>query len=77
MLDETAVTNIKGALMADSIGTCVSAVLSTTTTFIERLRRYKGQPHRSDRYDHRRAVPAGYIFSPLFLTIPSFATARL
>ena len=26
----------------------------------ERLRRYRGRPHRSDRYDHRRAVPVSY-----------------
>ena len=38
MLDEDGrLPNIKGALMADSIGTCVGAVLgtSTTTTFVE------------------------------------------
>ena len=30
----------------------------------KRLRRYRGRPHRSDRYDHRRAVPAGYHLQP-------------
>ena len=68
MLDEDGrLPNIKGALMADSIGTCVGAVLgtSTTTTFVESA----------------SAMTTGVlfllatIFSPLFLTIPSFATA--
>ena len=30
----------------------------------ERLRRGGGRPHRSDRYDHRRSVPAGHRVQP-------------
>ena len=42
----------------------------------ERLRRYRGRPHRSDRYDHRRAVPAGHHLQPAVPHHPqSFATA--
>ena len=64
MLDEDGrLPNIKGALMADSIGTCVGAVLgtSTTTTFVESASGV--------------LFLLATIFSPLFLTIPSFATA--
>lgn len=67
MLDEDGkLPHIKGALMADSIATCAGAVLgtSTTTTFVECFRRYRGRPHRSDRYDHRHPVPAGHHLQP-------------
>ena len=79
MLDEDGrLPNIKGALMADSIGTCVGAVLgtSTTTTFVESA----SGVTEGGRTGLTAATTAvlfllASIFSPLFLTIPSFATA--
>ena len=41
----------------------------------ERFRRHRGRPHRPDLHDHRYPLPAGRGIQPLFLTIPSFATA--
>ena len=79
MLDEDGrLPNIKGALMADSIGTCVGAVLgtSTTTTFVE-----SASGVTEGGRTGLTAMTTGVlfllatIFSPLFLTIPSFATA--
>ena len=76
MLDEDGkLPHIKGALMADSIATCAGAVLgtSTTTTFVESA---SGVTEGG-----RTSMTTGVlfllatIFSPLFLTIPSFATA--
>ena len=79
ILDEDGrLPNIKGALMADSIGTCVGAVLgtSTTTTFVE-----SASGVTEGGRTGLTAMTTGVlfllatIFSPLFLTIPSFATA--
>ena len=79
MLDEDGrLPHIKGALMADSIGTCVGAVLgtSTTTTFVE-----SASGVTEGGRTGLTAMTTGVlfllatIFSPLFLTIPSFATA--
>ena len=72
MLDEDGkLPHIKGALLADSIATCAGAVLgtSTTTTFVESA---SGVTEGG-----RTGVLflLATIFSPLFLTIPSFATA--
>ena len=68
----------KGALMADSIATCAGAVLgtSTTTTFVE-----SASGVTEGGRTGLTAMTTGIlfllatIFSPLFLTIPSFATA--
>ena len=71
MLDEDGkLPRIKGALMADSIATCAGAVLgtSTTTTFVESA---SGVTSMTTGVLFLLAT----IFSPLFLTIPSFATA--
>ena len=79
MLDEEGkLPNIKGALMADSIATCAGAVLgtSTTTTFVE-----SASGVTEGGRTGLTAMTTGVlfllatIFSPLFLTIPSFATA--
>ena len=79
MLDEDGkLPHIKGALMADSIATCAGAVLgtSTTTTYVE--------SSSGVTVGGRTGLTAtttavlfllASIFSPLFLTIPSFATA--
>ena len=72
MLDEEGkLPRIKGALLADAIATSAGAVLgtSTTTTYVE-----------SASTGLTAATTAvlfllASIFSPLFLTIPSFATA--
>ena len=78
MLDEDGkLPHIKGALMADSI-TCAGAVLgtSTTTTFVE-----SASGVTEGGRTGLTAMTTGIlfllatIFSPLFLTIPSFATA--
>ena len=79
MLDEDGrLPNIKGALMADSIGTCVGAVLgtSTTTTFVESASGVT-EGGRTGLTSMTTGVLflLATIFSPLFLTIPSFATA--
>ena len=79
MLDEDGkLPHIKGALMADSIATCAGAVLgtSTTTTFVE-----SASGVTEGGRTGLTAMTTGVlfllatIFSPLFLTIPSFATA--
>lgn len=79
MLDENGkLPRIKGALLADSIATSVGAVLgtSTTTTYVESAAGVT-QGGRTGL----TAITTGFIFlisivfSPLFLTIPSFATA--
>ena len=79
MLDEEGkLPRIKGALMADSIATCAGAVLgtSTTTTFVE-----SASGVTEGGRTGLTAMTTGVlfllatIFSPLFLTIPSFATA--
>lgn len=69
---------IKGALLADAIATSVGAVLgtSTTTTFVESTAGVSEGGRTG-----LTAITTGIlfllalIFSPLFLTIPSFATA--
>lgn len=79
MLDKDGkLPRIKGALMADAVATTAGAVLgtSTTTTFVESASGVT-QGGRTGL----TAVTTGLlfllsaIFSPLFLTIPSFATA--
>ena len=79
MLDEDGkLPRIKGALMADAVATSVGAVLgtSTTTTYVE--------SSSGVTVGGRTGLTAtttavlfllASIFSPLFLTIPSFATA--
>ena len=69
---------IKGALMADAVATSVGAVLgtSTTTTYVESA----SGVTEGGRTGLTAATTAvlfllASIFSPLFLTIPSFATA--
>ena len=79
MLDENGkLPRIKGALMADAVATSVGAVLgtSTTTTYVERA----SGVTEGGRTGLTAATTAvlfllASIFSPLFLTIPSFATA--
>ena len=79
MLDEEGkLPRIKGALLADAIATSVGAVLgtSTTTTFVESA----SGVTEGGRTGLTAATTAvlfllASIFSPLFLTIPSFATA--
>ncbi len=79
MLDKDGkLPGIKGALMADAVGTCAGALLgtSTITTFVESSSGI-GEGGRTGL----TAVTSGFLFllaaffSPLFLTIPSFATA--
>ena len=78
ILDEDGkLPHIKGALMADSIATCAGAVLGTsTTTFVE-----SASGVTEGGRTGLTAMTTGIlfllatIFSPLFLTIPSFATA--
>ena len=79
MLDEDGkLPHIKGALMADSIATCAGAVLgtSTTTTFVESASGVT-EGGRTGLTSMTTGVLflLATIFSPLFLTIPSFATA--
>ncbi|MDE6209191.1 MAG: NCS2 family permease [Lachnospiraceae bacterium] len=79
MLDKDGkLPRIKGALLADSIATCVGAVLgtSTTTTFVESA----SGVTEGGRTGLTSVVTGllfliAIIFSPLFLSIPSFATA--
>lgn len=79
MLDENGkLPKIKGALMADAVATTAGAVLgtSTTTTFVE-----SASGVTEGGRTGLTAIVTGLlfllsvIFSPLFLTIPSFATA--
>lgn len=79
MLDKNGrLPRIKGALMADAVATSAGAVLgtSTTTTFVE-----SASGVTEGGRTGLTAVTTGLlfllalIFSPLFLTIPSFATA--
>lgn len=79
MLDKDGkLPRIKGALLADAIATSAGAVLgtSTTTTFVE-----SASGVSEGGRTGLTAVTTGLlfllavIFSPLFLTIPSFATA--
>ncbi len=79
MLDKDGkLLHIKGALMADSLATCAGAVLgtSTTTTFVESASGVT-EGGRTGLTSMTTGVLflLSVIFSPLFLTIPSFATA--
>ena len=78
MLDEDGkLPHIKGALMADSIATCAGAVLGTsTTTFVESASGVT-EGGRTGLTSMTTGVLflLAVVFSPLFLTIPSFATA--
>ncbi len=79
MLDEEGrLPKIRGALMADAVGTCAGALFgtSTTTTFVE-----SASGVAAGGRTGLTAVVAGILFglslflSPIFLAIPSFATA--
>lgn len=79
MLDENGkLPRIKGALMSDALATCAGAVLgtSTTTTFVE-----SASGVTEGGRTGLTALTTGFlflisvIFAPLFLAIPSFATA--
>lgn len=79
MLDENGqLPGIKGALLADAVGTTVGALLgtSTVTTFVE-----SSSGIAEGGRTGLTAVVTGVLFlvslvlAPLFLTIPSFATA--
>ncbi len=79
MLDEDGrLPRIRGALMADAVGTSIGAVLgtSTTTTFVE-----SASGVAEGGRTGLTAVTAAILFglslflSPVFLAIPSFATA--
>ena len=79
MLDkEGKLPHIRGALMADAVGTCAGAVFgtSTTTTFVE-----SASGVAAGGRTGLTAVVAGIMFglslflAPIFLAIPSFATA--
>ena len=78
MLDKDGkLPHIKGALMADSLATCAGAVLGTsTTTFVESASGVT-EGGRTGLTSMTTGVLflLSVIFSPLFLTIPSFATA--
>ena len=79
MLDEEGkLPHIRGALMADAVGTCAGALFgtSTTTTFVE-----SASGVAAGGRTGLTAVVSGILFglslflSPIFLAIPSFATA--
>ena len=79
MLDEEGrLPNIKGALMADAVATTVGAVLgtSTTTTFVESASGVT-EGGRTGLTPLTTAILFGIslFLSPIFLAIPSFATA--
>ncbi|MBR1476819.1 MAG: NCS2 family permease [Lachnospiraceae bacterium] len=79
MLDkEGKLPRIKGALLADAIATSAGAVLgtSTTTTFVESASGVsEGGRTGLTAFTTGVLFLLALIFSPLFLTIPSFATA--
>ena len=80
MLDEDGkLPRIKGALMADAVATSVGAVLGTSTTTTTYVESSSGVTvgGRTGLTATTTAVLflLASIFSPLFLTIPSFATA--
>ena len=80
MLDENGkLPRIKGALMADAVATTAGAVLgtSTTTTFVESASGVT-EGGRTGLTAVTTAVLFGLalFLSPIFLAIPSFATAR-
>ncbi|MGI6070467.1 MAG: NCS2 family permease [Blautia sp.] len=79
MLDENGkLPKIKGALMADAVGTSVGAVLgtSTVTTFVESASGV-AEGGRTGLTSIVAAILFGLslLLSPIFLAIPSFATA--
>lgn len=79
MLDEEGkLPRIKGALLADAIATSAGAVLgtSTTTTFVESASGVT-EGGRTGLTSMTTGILflLAVVFSPLFLTIPSFATA--
>ena len=79
MLDkEGKLPNIKGALLADAVATTAGAVLgtSTTTTFVESASGVT-EGGRTGLTSITTAVLflLALLFSPIFLAIPSFATA--
>ena len=79
MLDEEGkLPRISGALLADAVGTSVGAALgvSTTTTFVESASGVT-EGGRTGLTSMTTGVLflLAVVFSPLFLTIPSFATA--
>ena len=79
MLDKDGkLPKIKGALMADAVGTSVGAVLgtSTTTTFVESAAGVS-EGGRTGLTSVVAAILFGLslFLSPIFLAIPSFATA--
>ena len=79
MLDEEGkLPNIKGALMADAMATTLGAVMgtSTTTTFVESASGVS-EGGRTGLTSVTTAVLFGLslFLSPIFLAIPSFATA--
>lgn len=79
MLDKDGkLPRIKGALLADAIATSAGAVLgtSTTTTFVESASGVtEGGRTGLTAFTTGVLFLLALIFSPLFLTIPSFATA--
>ena len=79
MLDENGkLPRIKGALMADAVATTVGAVIgtSTTTTFVESASGVS-EGGRTGLTSVTTAILFGLslLLSPIFLAIPSFATA--
>ena len=79
MLDKNGkLPHIKGALMADAVATCAGAVLgtSTTTTFVESASGVS-EGGRTGLTAVTTAILFGLalFLSPIFLAIPSFATA--
>ena len=79
MLDENGkLPNIKGALMADAVATTAGALLgtSTTTTFVESASGVS-EGGRTGLTSVTTAILFGLslFLSPIFLAIPSFATA--
>ena len=79
MLDENGrLTNIRGALLADAIATTAGAVLgtSTTTTFVESASgESEGGPTGLTAVTTPILFGLALFLSPIFLAIPSFATA--
>ena len=79
MLDkEGKLPRIKGALMADAVATSIGAVLgtSTTTTFVESASGVsEGGRTGLTSLTTGLLFLLAVVFSPLFLSIPSFATA--
>ena len=78
LVEDGKLPKIRGALMADSVGTCMGALFgtSTTTTFVE-----SASGVAAGGRTGLTSVVAGCLFglslflSPIFLAIPSFATA--